>query len=234
MAFDVALHLGTLLALLVFFRSDVVKYLRAWFQSLAKWNLKENLDQRLAWYLLISTIPAVITGFFLENIIETLLRAPYIVVGNLILFGLLFFLVEKLSKKESGLASLTWLKTLLIGVAQAVALIPGVSRSGITIIAGMSFKLKREVAARFSFLMAIPVVFGAGAKEGLGLISEGLPSSELGLYLIGTVSPVLVGFFCIKYFLQFLKKYFLNVFGAYRIVLGIILLVYLIFKLIAR
>lgn len=230
LAFDVALHLGTLLALLMFFWSDAIRYLKAWFKSLAYWQLKEDSDQRLAWYLFLGTLPAVIAGYFLADLIGTVFRSTYLVIAMLIGVGLLFFLVEKLSKKELELSGINWLKALLIGLAQAIALIPGISRSGITIITGMSLKLKRDIAARFSFLLAIPVVLGAGSKEFFELIKQGIIQSEIGLYLIGFIVSAIVGYFCIKYFLLFLKKYPLYIFGVYRILLGLGLLIYFLLR----
>jgi undecaprenyl-diphosphatase len=229
LTFDVALHLGTLVALVVFFYKDIIKYLQAFLKSFVNWNLKNDLDQKIAWLILISMIPAGLLGYFGEEIIKNLFRSPLSVAIVLILFSFFFFIAEKYSQKQKDFSSLTWSKAFVIGLGQAIALIPGVSRSGITIITGLSYHLKREVAARFSFLMSIPIIFAAGVKK---FIDAGLTelNAQIGIYLFGFLSSAIVGYFCIKYFLAFLKKYSLNWFAVYRIILGLIILIYLFIK----
>lgn len=228
--FDVALHLGTLVALLIFFYNDIIRYFQAFLKSFMKWNLKDDLDQRIAWLILISMIPAGIVGYFFENIIEQIFRSVWVVAIALILVGVLFFIFEKYSKKEKDLVSLNWLKVFLLGLAQAVALIPGVSRSGITIITGLGINLKREVATRFSFLMSIPIIFVAGVKKLIDLTQMQIVFIDFVALILGFLSALLVGYLTIKYFLQFVKKYSLNIFGIYRIFIGVILLIYLLIK----
>lgn len=220
LAFDVALHLGTLGALLIFFRRDVVKYIQAWFTSFAA--KEKSVDQRVSWYLLIGTIPAVVVGLFLEDIIDQALRSVALVGLLLILGGILFFMVEKWCKKQSDFSALNWRKGLVIGVFQALALVPGVSRSGSTIVAGMIFGLTREQAARFSFLLGMPVIFGAGMKKMHDLVT-GAGQVEWLLFVIGFLAALIAGYFTIKYFLRFLQRHSLAVFGWYRIVLGVLL-----------
>ncbi|MFC1599141.1 undecaprenyl-diphosphatase UppP, partial [Patescibacteria group bacterium] len=205
--FDVVLHTGTLVALLVYFYKDIISYLRAFLNSLVNWNIKNDLQQRMAWLIIISIIPAGIIGYFFEDIIENVFRSALSVALVLIAVSFLFFLAEKYTKKEKNFQSLTWWKVLLIGIAQAIALIPGVSRSGITIITGMYFNLKRELAARLSFLISIPIIFIASLKKGYDLFQAGLVAEELVIYLLGFLVSAFTGYFCIKYFLQFLKKY---------------------------
>lgn len=224
LAFDAALHLGTLVAIIIFFFNDIIRYIKAFLNSIVKWDLKNNLDQRLSWYILISMIPAGIVGFFWEDIIKNFFRSALLVAIVLIIVSFFFILAEWYSKRSQGFQSLTWLKALIIGLAQALALIPGVSRSGITIITGLSYHLKREAAARFSFLMSIPIVFAAGMKKVYDLSQQGLVFDQLILYIIGFLSAAIIGYFCIKYFLQFVKKYSLNIFAYYRIILGVIIL----------
>ena len=159
LAFDVALHFGTLLALIVYFRRNLITYSRAFFSSLKKWNLKNDINQRLSWYLILSIIPAGLVGYFFEDIIETLFRNIFTVSITLIIGGLLFFIVEKIGSKTCEISSLTPPEVIKISLAQVLSLIPGVSRSGITIITGLAVGLNREAAASFSFLMAIPIIF---------------------------------------------------------------------------
>ncbi len=227
LGFDVALHLGTLFALFIFFWSDIIRLVKAFFISLAKWNFKEDVDQRLAWLIFLATIPAAIAGYFLENMVETVFRSVNVVVIALIVGALLFFLFEKLGKKTVKIDKLGWKGALVIGLAQVLALIPGISRSGITIIAGLGFNLKREEAARFSFLMAMPIIFGAALKKTLDLISQGL-NGELLIFVIGFSVSLIFGYFCVKYFLRYLKNNSLNVFGIYRILLAFIIILLLI------
>jgi len=224
LTFDVALHLGTLLALVIFFHKDIIRYLSAFLKSLTNWNLKKDQDQKIAWLILLSMFPAIIVGLFFETIIDQLFRSAYSVVIVLILVSFLFFIAEKYSKKNKDFESLTWSKVLLIGCAQAIALIPGVSRSGITIVAGLGFNLKRQLAGRFSFLIAIPIVFAAGTKKFIDAYIIGINSDQILIYIFGILSAALVGYFCIKYFLQFLNKYSLSIFAYYRIILGVIIL----------
>lgn len=228
LSFDVVLHLGTLAALLVFFWSDVLKYLSAFFQSFFNWDLKNSPSQRLAWYILAGTIPAVVAGYFFEREIELIFRHSALVAAMLIAFGLVLYLADVYFSKIRTIDQLNWPGSFLIGVAQALALIPGVSRSGITIIAGLSQKLKREEAARFSFLLSIPVVFGAGAKKVFDLFSESaISSSQVFVLALGFLSSAVVGYLCIKYFMRFLQNHSLKVFAVYRIILGIIILLVL-------
>lgn len=213
LAFDVALHTGTLIALLVFFFKDIIHYF--------------TKERNMLWIILIGVVPAAIVGFFLEDIIDTFLRNTWVVVVMLIIGGILFLLAEKYSKLELDLKELTWKKALFIGFAQILALIPGTSRSGITIIAGMSTKLKREQAARFSFLIGLPIFLGATLIKGYDLTKMNIPSNEWTLLAVGLTTSFIVGFFCIKYLLMFLQKHTLNVFAYYRFILAAIIIIIL-------
>lgn len=228
LAFDVFLHWGTLLALVVYFYKDIIRYLSAFLKSLRHWNLNSDLDQKIAWLILISMIPAVIAGIFLDDLINDIFRNSFSVAMFLIVVGLIFLMVEKYTKKELDLRSLTWQKSLLLGLAQAIALIPGVSRSGATISTGMALKLNREVAARFSFLMSIPVVFAAGVKKAWDLREMTLSGQDWLIYLTGMVAAVVIGIITIKYLLAYLRNHTLNIFAYYRIILGIAIIIYLV------
>ncbi|MCX6740147.1 MAG: undecaprenyl-diphosphatase UppP [Candidatus Parcubacteria bacterium] len=226
LAFDVFLHWGTLVALVIYFYKDIIRYLRAFLKSLRHWNLKNDLDQKLAWLILISMVPAVIAGLFLNKIIDQLFRNIISVAFFLIIVGLIFLLVEKYCCHEKELTSLTWGKSLLLGVAQAIALIPGVSRSGATISTGLAFNLKREEAARFSFLMSIPIVFAAGMKKAWDMKDIALSGYDILIYLAGFVAAVIAGYLVIKFLLNYLKNHSLNIFAYYRIIVGVAIIIY--------
>ncbi len=230
LSFDAALHLGTLLALLAFFCKDIKKYLKAFLRSFVKFNPKRDEDQKLAWLIILGTLPAGLAGLFLEDIINTFLRNLWWVSGLLISVAILFIIFEKYSKKLAEMAELNWWQALVIGVVQAIALIPGVSRSGITIIAGMAFKLKRETAARFSFLLSVPIVLGAGLKKVYDLGQAGMNNEQFYVFLVGLISAAVVGFFAVKYLLKFLANHSLNYFAVYRIAVGAGVMAWLILK----
>lgn len=227
LSFDVILHLATLAALVAFFRAEILNLIKAFGQSFVRWNLKNDAQQRLAWYLLIGTLPALLVGYFWGDDIENSFRNILVVAVMLIVFGLLLNLTEALGKKYKDISQLRLFDTLVIGLAQSLALVPGISRSGITIIAGLNQDLKRQEAAKFSFLLSIPVVLAAGAKGIFELGQVQLNQSELGILLVGFVFAAISGFFTIKYFLRFLQKYSLRPFVYYRIILGFAILLIL-------
>lgn len=218
--FDVVLHLGTLLALIFFFAKDLSKYIIAFFQSFGQWRFKEDINQRLAWLLLVGTVPAVIIGYFLEDIITSSLRQPYWVAISLVVIAIFFIIVEKIATQKKDMHKVSVRNSLTIGLAQAIALIPGVSRSGITISAGLLSGLNRAVAARFSFLLSIPIVFGAGLKKLLDLTSLSLAGFDWLVLVLGFLASTLTGYFCIKYFLKYLQKNTLIPFAIYRFILA--------------
>lgn len=225
--FDVALHLATLLAVVVFFKKDIEKIIRGFFSSLFNWNLANNFNQRLAWLIIIGTLPAVFFGYFFDDLITAYLRSPYLVATALIIVGLLFFVAEKIAQKTKTIQELRPLDALLMGLAQAVALIPGVSRSGITIIAGLGRKLKREEAARFSFLLSAPVIFGAGLKA---LIDLGSWSAiNWPVLILSFIAAAISGYLSIKFLISYLSRYSLRVFAWYRLAVGGLILLWLFF-----
>lgn len=230
LGFDVALHWGTLIALLIFFRKDIVNYIIAFFKSFANWDLKNNANQRLAWYILIASLPAFVFGYFWGDKIEKASSDPIIISFLLIVFGIFFIVFERVFVKVKDLDQLDLKSSFQIGLAQVVSFMPGVSRSGITILAGISQKLKCEAAARFSFLLSIPVVFGAGVKKIYDLMSINLSGNEWIILFLGFITSLVVGYFAVKFLLRFLVNHSLNIFGYYRIVLGIIIILWIIFR----
>lgn len=228
LAFDVALHVGTLFAVVLFFWKDVVRYASAFF-SKGTFTSNPSSDERLARNMLLAIIPAGVVGVFFEDIIENVFRSSSVVVVMLVLVALLFLLVERVNKERftKTMADITWKSALFIGCMQTLALIPGTSRSGITMISGMMLKFTREQAARFSFLMSIPLIAGAGAKKGLDLVSAGLTTSEIPILIIGILSSGIVGYLSIKFLLQYVGKHTLGVFAWYRIILAVIVFIIL-------
>lgn len=223
--FDVVLHLGTLLALVLYFYKDVERIVRGFLSSLFNWNWQNNFNQRLAWYVIIGTIPAVVAGFFLEDLIVDYARSTLVVAVMLILVGILFWLAEKYFQKFKQVQNLNIFDSIIIGIAQAIALIPGTSRSGVTIIAGMSRKFKRAEAARFSFVLSMPIVFGAGLKKILEV--ESLVLVDWPLLIIGFVSAAISGYLAVKYLLKYLNTHSLSVFAWYRVIIGCLILLWL-------
>jgi len=224
MAFDVALHFATLLAVIFFFRKDLFQLIKSWLRSLAG---KKDEYSKISWFIILGTIPAAIVGWFFDDTIENFLRSPFVVIIMLVIIGAFFIIFEKISKFKKDITDMSWKDSVVIGLAQAVALIPGTSRSGITIIAGIGSGLKREAALRFSFLLSIPIIFGAVIKKTPQIISDNLSVNDYSILLIAFLSAFVSGILAIKYFLLFSRKHSLNVFAVYRFVLAGVLLVYL-------
>jgi undecaprenyl-diphosphatase len=215
--FDVALHLGTLLAVVAFFWRDLLRMAAAFFRSLVPGgrNLADP-DQRLAYLILASTIPAALIGYFLEGFFETAVRNPWVVVFNLVLVGALFIVGEAVGTRSRGADKLRFPEALGIGLAQAAALVPGVSRSGATITLGLFLGLRREEAARFSFLMSVPIIAGAGSLQLAEVVSEGMDAWSAVMFGAGFVSSAVVGYLTIKFFLRFVVHHSLRAFAYYR------------------
>jgi len=224
LVFDVFLHLATFLAVIWFFRKDVFLLLNSWIKSFSG---KKDEFSKLAWFIILASIPAGLAGYFFENIIESKFRSLETVAFMLVFVGILFILLEKISKKTYNLDKLNWKKSLIIGIAQAVALIPGTSRSGITIIAGLGVGLKREQAIRFSFLMSAPIILGAAIKKIPQISWCSLSGSEISILFIAFFASFISGILVIKYFLKFAKNHSLNVFAYYRFILAIAIIVIL-------
>ena len=215
--FDVALHLGTLLAVVAYFWRDLIRIARAFARSLAPRgrNLADP-DQRLAYLILASTIPAAVIGFFLENFFETAVRSPWVVVFNLVLVGVLFIVAEAVGRRSRRGEKLGFWEAVGIGLAQAAALVPVVSRSGATITLGLFLGLRREEAARFSFLMSVPIIASAGSLQLAEVASEGMDSWGVVMFAAGFVSSAAVGYLAIKFFLRFVAHHTLRAFAYYR------------------
>lgn len=214
--FDVALHVGTLLGALVYFRRDVVRYLAAWIRSIRARSIATT-DERLAWALVLGTIPGALAGALLEDVIQEKLGQPIIIAVMLAVFGVVLVVVDRIAGVRRGVEDLTVRDGLVLGVAQAIALQPGVSRSGVTITAGRALGLDRAGAARFSFLLAMPIIAGAGVFKGLDLVQTGMPAGMAGPFLWGTLSSAVSGFLVIAFLLSYLRKHDFAVFLWYRL-----------------
>lgn len=219
LVFDVALHIGTLLALVIFFWKDILGLINNVFNKSAQ--------GRLSRIIIIGTIPAGLIGYLYSDWIDDNLRKPSTVVITMIIMGLLMLAVEKYSSKKRNISSINMQDGLKIGFAQALALIPGVSRSGATITAGMIQGLKRADGARLSFLMAIPITAGAIIGSLLGAESGEL-SGQTNIFAIGILMALISGLFAIRFLLKFLSKNSLSVFAYYRIALALIVFLFLV------
>lgn len=221
LSFDVTLHLATFFAGVWFFRKDIFLLLISWVKS---FRGERDENSRLAWLLILGIFPAAAAGYFFNDYIENVLSTPIVIAVMLIVVGVLFIIIEKIAKAVNDLNALDWKKSLSIGIAQAIALIPGTSRSGITIIAGMGAGLKREAAAKFSFLLSLPIIFGASIKKTPELFGVGMGTNETIILVIAFVSALVAGVVAIKYMLKFLKNNKLTIFAFYRFALAILIL----------
>ena len=221
-AFTAVTQLGTMLAVLLFFRADILRILRAWFRGLRDPNERQTLDSRMGWYIVLGTIPIGIFGLLFKNQIETGARNLTLIGCTLTLLGLVLLVAERVGTRERGLETLTRRDGIAIGLAQACALIPGVSRSGATITAGLFLGLEREAAARYSFLLSIPAVVLSGLLE-LRKIGEGGGPGVVGTAL-ATLIAFIVGYASIAGLLRFLSSNSTVVFVVYRVCMGLLVL----------
>jgi undecaprenyl-diphosphatase len=230
LSFDVAIHMGTLLALLAYYGRRWVTLTEAGLRSLASRSL-EDTEARLAWLIVAGTIPAAVLGLLFADWIEKQLRAPAVVAVMLIAFSAVFVVAERLGKRLRGMGQLRWADGLIIGLAQAVALVPGTSRSGATISAGLLRDIKREDAANFAFLLSAPIIAGAGLSKTPGVLKDfadgTLGGSDAAFFATGMVCAAVVGYVAIAFLLRFLRTNSLVPFVWYRVGLGVAVLVVL-------
>lgn len=231
LAFNVALHLGTLVAVVTYFWRELVAMAAGLLRGLRSRRWTADPDARLALIIAIGSVPAAVAGFLGSDALDAYFHSggggdQAIMVSALLLIGLglLLALAEWLARHRRELSEINAWDGIVVGLAQALALLPGVSRSGSTITAGLFLGLRREAAARFSFLLGVPAIAGAGLLEGVKLLQAGLPAEERVIFAAGTVSAAVVGYLAIAFLLRFLQRYSTMVFVAYRLILGLVLL----------
>lgn len=215
--FDVALHAGTLAAILAFFWRDWIDLLGKFFTGLGDGTWKTN-EGRIVWFIVLSTIPAGLAGLKFEHVVEEGFRQPLLIASSLVVISIVMWGADRWSAQKADLGRITLGHAIFIGLAQALALVPGVSRSGITITAGLMAGYTRESAARFSFLLSTPVIAGAAA---LKLRKLHLADGEALPFALGMAFSAIVGYLCIKFLLQYLNRHSLNLFVWYRLALAV-------------
>jgi undecaprenyl-diphosphatase len=219
LAFDVAVHVGSFVAVVMYFRRDIQQLVRAWFKSLHGPQTPESI---LAWYIVVATVPAGITGLIFGGFIEIHLRSMAVIATTTILFGLLLGWADLRCRGDKTIYQLSWKTALLVGAGQALALIPGTSRSGITMTTALMLGFDRISAARFSFLLAIPIIALSGGYKGLELMGQ--TSVAWFEIIIGTILSGVTAYMCIHSFLRFVERVGMLPFVIYRLILGGVLI----------
>jgi undecaprenyl-diphosphatase len=216
-SFDVVVHLGSLLAIFFYFRKDILGLIKGFFRLITG-NTKDEYS-RLVMFIIVGTIPAVIVGFTMEDYIDQYFRNSLAVAICMVIVGLVFLLGEKMAKQRN---EISWKSSIIIGLVQSLALIPGVSRSGSTIVAGLFVGINREKAARFSFLLGIPAIAGAGALTAIKEFESGGFVLDFWPVMLAFWASFLSGLISVAFLMKFLKKNSMNIFAYYLILLGII------------
>lgn len=226
-AFTAITQIGTEAAVIVFFWRDIVRIIGAWFRSLTGKIPRKDPDALMGWWIILGTLPIVILGLLFQDQIEGSLRSLWFVAISLIVFGILLGIADRIGRKQLPLDKLTWKHGVGFGFAQALSLIPGVSRSGGTITAGLLMGYTREAAARYSFLLAIPAVFGSGFYQLAKALRAPADTTPMGLTLIATVVAFVIALFVIGFFMRYISKRSFMPFVIYRVLLGAVILVLL-------
>ena len=224
-AFTAVTQVGTELAVVIYFRQDIARILKAWFSSLTKKSERANPDAKMGWYVIIGTIPIGIAGLAFKSSIETTARNLWLVAATLIVMGILLGLADRYAKHTKSETDINTKNAVLFGLGQALALIPGVSRSGATITAGLAMGFKRDVAARYSFLLAIPAVFASAALTAGDISSDSFVNWPA--TIVATIVAFVVGYFVIASLMKYLQTRTFLPFVIYRIALGTLLMVLL-------
>jgi len=227
LAFDVAVHVGTLLAIVIYFRREVVQLTGAWFKSVS--GREQSQNSRLAWLIILSTIPAGLSGFLFNDFISDNLRSTAVIATTTILFGVILYISDHRGSRNLHVEDMNIKAAIIIGLSQALALIPGTSRSGITMTAALLLGYTRDAAARYSFLLSIPLIAAAGMLKGKELLETG-SDNDWFLVIVGTVVAFVSAHACIHWFLKFLEKISFTPFVIYRLLLGTVLLALIVFS----
>lgn len=213
--FDVALHFGTLLAIVIYFFKDWLELIKGGYKYVVK--KEKTVQGRMFWYIVLATIPGGIVGFILDTFLSGVLNRPIIIAIALTVMGVILYFVDKKSKSETEYEQMTLKQTFLIGVSQALAFIPGVSRSGVTMTTARAMGVKREAAAKYSFLLSTPIVFAATVLKFKDFIFN-LP------FIIGVLASFIVGLLVIRFLLKYLQKGSFKAFAIYRIIAGLLII----------
>ena len=221
LAFDVAVHVGSLVAVLIYFKNDLALLLRAWFKTTFQ-GADSNAESRMLWFIVLATLPAAVVGLVAGGFIELHLRSVVVIATTTIIFGLLLGWADWRHKGSLSLQEMSWKSACLIGIAQVLALVPGTSRSGITMTAALALGFDRNSAARFSFLMAIPIISLSGGYKALQLLSQ--QSVAWVSIALGTIVSGLTAYFCIHAFLRLIDRIGMMPFVIYRLLLGVLLI----------
>ncbi len=215
LAFDIALHLGTLAAVIIFFWKDWINLIRAGLTDV------KSPEGKLFWYIVLACVPGGVLGLIFEEHVETTFRNPLLIGIMLAVMGIVIYVADRFSRSEVELMDIGPKRSFLIGVSQALAMIPGVSRSGITMAAGRAMKIKREDAARFTFLLSTPFIFLSGVYKAKDLISVPVDAFP---FMVAILTSAVVGLFSIKFLLEYLRRKGFGIFAVYRLVLGAIVI----------
>lgn len=215
LAFDIALHLGTLAAVIIFFWKDWINLIRAGLTDV------KSPEGKLFWYIVLACVPGGVLGLIFEEHVETTFRNPLLIGIMLAVMGIVIYVADRFSRSEVELMDIGPKRSFLIGVSQALAMIPGVSRSGITMAAGRAMKIKREDAARFTFLLSTPFIFLSGVYKAKDLISVPVDAFQ---FMVAILTSAVVGLFSIKFLLEYLRRKGFGIFAVYRLVLGAIVI----------
>lgn len=228
-AFTAITQIGTEAAVIVFFWRDIVRIIGKWFKSLPGKTVPRNdPDAKMGWWIILGTIPIVVLGLLFQDSIETTLRSLWFTAISLIVFGLLLGVADRVGQKVRPIEKLTWKHGLIYGFAQAAALIPGVSRSGGTITAGLFMGYKREAAARYSFLLAIPAVLGSGFYQVFKVIKAPETQTPWSMTIIATVVAFAIALVVIGFFMRYISKRSFMPFVIYRVLIGVVIIVLLV------
>ncbi|MCX6059857.1 MAG: undecaprenyl-diphosphatase UppP [Chloroflexi bacterium] len=224
-AFSIIIQLGTVFALLLFFLKDIWQITEAFFLGIKNRTPFESLNSRLGWLVIVATIPALVVGFFLKDVVESMFRDPFTLAGvRLVITAIILTAVEYFDRRQRTLESATWQDALTVGLFQVLAIFPGASRSGTTIAGGMLRGFDRPSAARFAFLMSAPILLAAGAYQSLKVIDMAGTIDFLPILLTGVLTAAIVGWFSIKWLIGYLNNHSLYIFAIYCAVVGSILL----------
>jgi len=227
LVFDSTVHLATLVAVVAVFWRDIRDLVIAWWRGIEERQPLKTTQSRMAWWIVLATIPGILAGFFLEDKFKSLFLDPHAVGMFLLITALLLVMAELIGRRIRTLSDITWFDSILIGIGQAAAIAPGISRSGATISVGMFCGLTREAAARFSFILSIPIITGAGLIQLLELIRHGSFSAEAPTLLVGFIAAAICGYIAIRWLLAYLRKRPLYPFAIYCVIVGILTIIFL-------